>query len=862
MTFWEGAWAFLRWWACTLIIALAAWPIVHQCLKRLPDRGFAFARMFGLIGVGYFFWLGCWLHLWPNIPGAAWLCAAALLVAGQLLSNRSGEKPWHWLREHWKEALFTEGLFLVLFAVWTWVRANNPQGDWAEKPMEIAFINSIMRSPYFPANDPWLSGYAISYYHFGYIMTGMLAKMAALTGNVAFNLAVAASFGMVGCGSFGILRNLLILRARAKTAAEEAPPQTAPDTPWRKAAHAGAPRYLLVSLLAPFCVLFLGNLEGFLDILYYHGVGWEDGQGQFWKWLDLNDRLTPPTVQTNLVPNSYLWWWQASRVVNDRALSSDPTQLGAHYEVIDEFPAFTYVMGDLHPHVLAFPFLMAVLAVVLEILLRGSEGWPEARLERWMFVIFVALSIGSMAFLNTWDVLIFGMAAIAGWVGWKVSRKEPAFGKFSGWKGYAARWVVTGVLAVAFIIPFLIGFSSQAGGILPNVIFPTKGIQFFIMFGTLLIPLFFWVGLELHEKRDTLDWKRALTIAGAGLALLAVGSLAMGFILVLNPDILNIVAGAFGGYSSTEAASIALLKRISDPAASLLPALLIFASLAITLGWVRKRNAAAPQGPDGDSPVDGARLVDSYAWILIFWGALLVLFPEYFYLKDGFGNRMNTVFKFYFQGWAFWSLAVAYAVIRMFQILSDQMEKSGLRWSLAAMGTILSVGFFALGAAYLPMAVWSKTGGFHPSTGPTLDASAYLKLNYPDDAAAIDWINANIRDQGPIAEATKWADQYSEFARIATFTGIPDVIGWAFHEGQWRGTLREVGARPDDIDELYRTTDWSRALEILDKYGIRYVYFGTLETNTYSKRGLDKFLAHMDVIYQTDQVIIFERKVP
>jgi YYY domain-containing protein len=860
MTFLEGAWAFLRWWAVTLIIALAVWPIVYQCLKRLPDRGFAFARMFGLIGVGYFFWLGCWLHLWPNIPGAAWLCTALLFGAGLLLANRRGEKPWHWLREHWKEALFTEGLFLVLFAVWTWVRANNPQGDWAEKPMEIAFINSIMRSPYFPPNDPWLSGYAISYYHFGYIMTGMLAKVAALTGNVAFNLAVAASFAMAGVGSWGILRNLLMLRARAKKEAEPEKPDGGPDTPWRKAASSGAPRYLVIALLAPFCLLLLGNLEGFLDILYYHGVGWGDGQGYFWKWLDLNDRLQPPLVQTDLVPKSYLWWWQASRVINDRDLSNDPTQLGSHREVIDEFPAFTYVMGDLHPHVLAFPFLMAVLAIVLEVLLRGSEGWPEARVERWLFLIFVAISIGSLVFLNTWDVLIFGMAAVAGWVGWKVSRKELTFGKFSGLKAYIARWAVTGFLVIAFVIPFLIGFSSQAGGILPNVLYPTKGNQFFIMFGTLLVPLTVWILLELFEKRGTLDWKRAMGIVGVGLAALVAGSLILAFVIAMNQDVLKQLDAVLGGLSAMQAMSIEFVKRIADPLATLIPVLLIFASLAITLGWIRKRNAPLSEDPGAESPIDGIRLVDSYVWILIFWGALLIVFPEYFYLKDGFGDRMNTVFKFYFQGWAFWSLAVAYAVVRMFQIISDKLEQNGRRWSLATVGTLISVGFFALGAVYLPMAVWSKTGGFHPFGGPTLDASAYLKTNFPDDALAIAWINTNIHDLGPIAEAV--GGQYSEFARISTFTGLSSVIGWPGHEGQWRGNDLLFRDRPDDVAELYRTTDWNSASEILDKYGIRYVYFGPLEANTYSKRGLDKFLAHMNVIYQTDQVIIFERKVP
>jgi YYY domain-containing protein len=854
MTFWEGAWAFIRWWGCTLIIALAVWPITFQCLKRLPDRGFAFARMFGLIGVGYFFWLGCWLHLWPNVPGAAWLCAALMLAVGMLLAQRLGENPWQIFREHWREALFTEGVFIVLFAVWTWVRANNPQGDWAEKPMEIAFINSIMRSPYFPPNDPWLSGYAISYYHFGYIMTGMLAKLSALTGNVAFNLAVAASFGMVGVGSWGILRNLLILRARAKKAVTPEISDTGPDAPWRKAPQTGAPRYLLVALLAPFCILFLGNFEGFVDILYYHGVGWVNGQGPIWKWLDLNDRLTPPTVQTNLVPNAYLWWWQDSRVINDRTLTGD------HVEVIDEFPAFTYIMGDLHPHVLAYPFLIAVLAIVLEILLRGSEGWPESRLERWLFILFAAISIGSLIFLNTWDVLILGMAGVAGWVGWQASRKKLTFGRFSGWKAYLARWATIGFLAVAFYIPFLIGFSSQLGGILPNVLFPTKGIQFFIMFGALLVPLTAWIVLELFEKRGTLDWKRALAIVGIGLALLLAGSLMMSFAIALNPAVVNSLSGVIGPFAPMQAISIRLIQRITDPLASLWPAFLIFASLAVILGWIRHRRAQQPEQPGGETPPDGIKLIDAFVWILIFWGALLVLCPEYFYLRDLFGDRMNTVFKFFFQSWAFWSLAVSYGVIRIFQILTDKLEQDGRRWSLAGLGALLTGVCFILGALFLPMAVVSKTNNFRVSYGRTLDASAYLKLSSPDDAAAITWINANVHDLGPIAEAV--GGSYSEYARIATFTGLSNVIGWPWHETQWRGSSAEFQTRQDDIKTLYTTTDWNTALAILNKYGIRYVYFGPLEANTYKTRGRDKFRAHMTIIYQTDQVTIFERDVP
>jgi YYY domain-containing protein len=861
MTFLEGAWAFLRWWAVTLIIALAVWPIVYQCLKRLPDRGFAFARMFGLIGVGYFFWLGCWLHLWPNIPGAAWLCAALLLGAGLLLANRRGEKPWQWLREHWKEALFTEGVFVALLALLTFFRAYDAGAYHTERPMDLAFLNAIMRSTYFPPNDPWLSGYAISYYHFGYILTGMVAKMASLTGSVAFSFGVTASFSMAGVGAYGILRNLLLLRARAEEKPVSTEDSSLSTVPWRKTSQPRISNYLWLPLLAPFILLFLGNMEGGLEILYAEHVGWEDGQGVFWKWLDINAINTPPiqSDKPGLMPDrASWWWWTAARIINDRDLSGKPL---LNDGLIDEFPAFSFVIGDMHPHIMALPFLLAALAVVLETLLRGGGAFAESKTERWLFIGFSAFSIGSLLFLNTWDILIFGMVVIAGWVGWKLSRRELHFGKFSGWQAYIARWALTGGLALALFIPSLIGFSSQAGGIIPNVLFPTKGTQFFVFFAPLLIPIFAWLILELWTQDWKPDWKKGLLLAGAGLAILLVGSLILAFAISLNPDAIQSLGGVLGGHGPINAMVTVLARRFLDPFSTLLPIVLITVAMAVLFGWIRKNMVLPVDLPEEETPPTGGRWVNAFLLILVFWGALLILFPEYFWLRDLFGTRMNTVFKFYFQAWTFFSLAAAYGIIRLFQTVLDKAEQNNARWAYSAVGSALVFAVLLIGSVYYPLAVWSKTNGFKISGGPTLDASAYLQQSHPDDAKAIAWILANIHDNGPFVEAV--GNDYDEYAgRVSTHTGIPSVVGWVFHEDQWRGGAGEQNQRRDDVAELYRTTDWNRASEILDKYGIRYVYFGPLEANTYSKRGLDKFLAHMNVIYQTDQVIIFERKVP
>ena len=106
----------------------------------------------------------------------------------------------------------TEVLFLVAFGLLALLRAGNPTLDNAEKPMELMFINSILRSPSFPPHDGWLSGYAISYYYFGYVMTAMLAQLSGVTGSIAHNLMTALVFALAAIGAYGLLFNLLATR--------------------------------------------------------------------------------------------------------------------------------------------------------------------------------------------------------------------------------------------------------------------------------------------------------------------------------------------------------------------------------------------------------------------------------------------------------------------------------------------------------------------------------------------------------------------------------------------------------------------------------------------------------------------------
>ncbi|MDI6814041.1 MAG: DUF2298 domain-containing protein, partial [Desulfitobacteriaceae bacterium] len=203
----------LAWYAVITLIGWLTFPIAFWLFKRLPERGYAFSRTLGLLLWSYLFWLLTSLHLSENRSEG--ILFALLLVLGfsLVLFLKIGRAQFlGWWKENRAQVGVVEGLFALAFALLAVTRAANPEALGTEKPMELAFINAILRSETFPPHDPWLSGYAISYYYFGYVMIAMLAKLCATGGAVAFNLGSALVFALSAVGAYGILTNLLRLQ--------------------------------------------------------------------------------------------------------------------------------------------------------------------------------------------------------------------------------------------------------------------------------------------------------------------------------------------------------------------------------------------------------------------------------------------------------------------------------------------------------------------------------------------------------------------------------------------------------------------------------------------------------------------------
>jgi len=844
---------FISWYLTVTFLGWLAFPLAFRLFPALADRGYTLSRALGLLVWGYVFWFLTSIGITQNNVGG--LLFSLLILAGLSFwalgsadrrrtidskgINHGLSTMVGWVRHNRRLVINVEILFFLAFAFLAFARASNPELTSAEKPMELMFINSILRSPTFPPRDTWLSGYAISYYYFGYVMTAMLAKLTDVPGTAAHNLMTALIFGLGAIGSYGILYNLLSFRQ--KSDASQVPISNS-----------------RLSFLAPLFLLVISNAEGFLELLHRRGLFWSGNTSAFWTWLDIKQLSDLPAQPLGWIPDRYLWWWRASRVISDYDLG------GGFKEIIDEFPFFSFLHADLHPHVLAIPFGLLAIAAALNLFLGGWRGelnlfGLSLRINLTGFA-FLALLLGGLAFLNTWDILIAAVLIVGAYV---LSRVTEA-----GWNWDRSEDVIVfglplGILSIILYLPFYLGFSSQAGGPLPNIVYPTRGAQLWVMFATLLLPLFAYLIYLWRSEKLSGDWRRA-TLLSLGLVVTLWG---ISWLLALAIKLIDPQLGTaflqMQGVSDMGTLFVeAGIKRLSyiGGLLTLLGVLIPAVAFLLTVD----RGPKTEESISVDSPRSSV-----FVLLLITLGALLVLGPEFIYLRDQFGTRINTIFKFYYQAWMLWSLAAAYGTAVLLQKLRSV-------WDIAFQ--VIFIVLLIVGLTYPIFSIANRTNDFqierafnlmntirtsadeNAKTAARQELDLLWTLDYfdmfqrynPNEAAALHWLQS--APIGVVAEAI--GGSYSGYARVSTLTGQPTVLGWPGHESQWRGGYEEQGSRENDVNTLYTTTDWQTAKEIITRYNIRYIFVGNLERGEVLRE--EKFQHYLKVAFQQGNVTIYE----
>ncbi|HYK09102.1 MAG TPA: DUF2298 domain-containing protein [Candidatus Eisenbacteria bacterium] len=345
----------LQWWIIIFILGSIALPFASKLFASFFDKGYTFSKTIGIVAVSYCALVLGTMHILPFTTLS--LSGITFVLAGVSLLFFIRLKTFSVVKSHWKIFLFEEVLFFACLFFWAFIKSFQPDIHGLEKFMDYGFINSILRSTYFPPKDMWMTPLFINYYYFGHLMTAVLTKLSNLPSNITFNLMLSSLFAFTFLGSFSIGANLVHL-VHAKIQ----------DTRHK------IQKVIVVGLLTAFLVTFAGNLH----TLYTFFTPYQ------------NDNPVPPTqlvFSPQTFPNQY-WYPNATRFI---------------YHTIHEFPMYSFVVSDLHGHVLDIPVVLLILAVLLVIFLKPIENW---KLEIGNSLLLGALT-GVAYMTNAWDGLIY-----------------------------------------------------------------------------------------------------------------------------------------------------------------------------------------------------------------------------------------------------------------------------------------------------------------------------------------------------------------------------------------------------------------------------------------------------------------------
>ena len=198
----------LQWWFFIFVIGFGFLPLTSTVFSTFIDKGYVFSKILGIAAISYTI---LFLGIFHIIPFTRIETFLVLIIFFCLIYYRFLPHAAKITRYHLLLFLFEELLFLGAIFLWSYIRSFSPDIHGLEKFMDYGFINSILRSDYFPPRDMWLTPHSINYYYFGHLVTATLTKLTNIPSAISYNLMLATVFSTCFVGSFSIALNLLPL---------------------------------------------------------------------------------------------------------------------------------------------------------------------------------------------------------------------------------------------------------------------------------------------------------------------------------------------------------------------------------------------------------------------------------------------------------------------------------------------------------------------------------------------------------------------------------------------------------------------------------------------------------------------------
>lgn len=391
------------WWLLLFSLGVLSLPLTWYFFKKFFDVGYPFSKVLGILLISYSVWLAGSLKILPFTSLTIWFFILLLGAGNFLILKKHKEEFLEKLQEVKRVIIFEEVVFFLALTVWGFIRGFEPRIEGLEKFMDFGFINSILRSRFFPPADMWMAGETINYYYFGHFVAALLTKLSQISSIVTYNLMIATSFAFCFTLGFSLSSNFVHFFYLAKAKAN-----------FKKILAAG---FLSAALLS------LGS--------NLHPAYWFIKNRSFETY----------------------WYPDATRFIVEK--------FGALDNTIHEFPIYSFVVSDLHGHVSNIPFVLLFLALSISFLISISEK-KNFHLYANHYIPLLALILAAMYMTNSWDFPIYFILLGLILFGFFFYQKKKIFQAFTQTLGPT---LVIFLLAIFFCLPFNLHFSPMAEGI-------------------------------------------------------------------------------------------------------------------------------------------------------------------------------------------------------------------------------------------------------------------------------------------------------------------------------------------------------------------------------------------------------------
>ncbi len=349
------------WWLSIFGLSLLSLPIIFYIFSKFWDRGYIFAKTLSLILITYFALI---LGIFHILPFTWWRISTLIILFlafdGLFLIRHHRYRDFFaTFKRKYKIFIFEELVFLLILTAWSLVRGYAPDIEGLEKYMDWGFVNTALRSHFWPPQDMWFSGEPINYYYFGHLIFALITKISRVVSSVGYNLSIATVCALTFTSAFSLVSNITHLSL----------------------SRINLKKILTAGIISAFLVTFGGNLHTAFKII----------KNNYTK----NDNHIVFTKTAWTQAFSSYWYPDATRFIGHDPDTDDKT--------IHEFPLYSFVVADLHGHMNDIAIVLFFLAFLF------VSFYKPKKIFNTFVAIFSGFILSVCYMTNAWDFAVYGL---------------------------------------------------------------------------------------------------------------------------------------------------------------------------------------------------------------------------------------------------------------------------------------------------------------------------------------------------------------------------------------------------------------------------------------------------------------------